>query len=69
MKTKMCRYCCEKRPLMSFTKNASAPDGLGNYCRDCLAGYRQFMKYKGHKPFKQNYEVSKDGNEYVVKFD
>jgi hypothetical protein len=46
MKQKECRYCCEMKPITFFTKNISSRDGFCHFCRDCLAGYRQYQRIK-----------------------
>lgn len=71
MKTKECRYCCEIKTIYEFTRNQKSKDGLCHFCKDCLMGYRNYLRHQKEKikieDKTKEYKI--ENNEYVISFE
>jgi 5-methylcytosine-specific restriction endonuclease McrA len=38
--SKLCTRCGEAKPLSSFSKNSSRPDGYQGWCKECVVAYK-----------------------------
>jgi hypothetical protein len=50
---KICSGCKSNLPTTKFHKNKTQPDGLNNWCKDCLVEFRNSYREKKHEYDKQ----------------